>query len=127
MSGGIEVDTKKVKCNGLLRWHFFAHLYLIASVNMKCISQTKEGVIIKLRIIPRASKNEICGELGDALKIKLQAPPVEGKANKALIEFLADTLDISRNQISILSGDTGRNKRVLIAGVAIKDIEVSLT
>ena len=86
------------------------------------MTDTKHGVILTLRIVPRSSKNEVCGELGDALKIKLQAPPVEGKANKALIEFLSDRLDIPRNSISILSGDTGRNKRILISGIKAETV-----
>jgi hypothetical protein len=89
---------------------------------MNWLTETKNGIILTLRLVPRSSKNEICGEHGDALKIKLQAPPVEGKANKALIEFLADTLDISRSQISILSGETGRNKRILITGITAEAV-----
>jgi hypothetical protein len=67
--------------------------------------------------VPRASKNEIQGVHGDALKVRLQAPPVEGKANQALIRFLSDALDIPRSQLSIASGETGRNKAVLITSV----------
>ena len=89
---------------------------------MNWLTETKNGIVLTLRLVPRSSKNEICGEHGDALKIKLQAPPVEGKANKALIEFLADTLDISRSQISILSGETGRNKRVMIKDASPRQI-----
>lgn len=84
---------------------------------MNWMTETKDGIVLTIRVVPRASKNEITGELGDALKIRLQAPPVEGKANKALIQFLADTLDLPRNRISILSGDTGRNKRILLTGI----------
>jgi uncharacterized protein (TIGR00251 family) len=67
--------------------------------------------------VPRASKNEIQGVHGDALKVRLQAPPVEGKANQALIRFLSDALNIPRSQLSIASGETGRNKAVLVTGV----------
>ncbi len=88
-------------------------------MNKNWITQSGKDVTLKLHIVPRSSRTEICGEHGDALKIKLQAPPVEGKANKALIEFLSDTLDIPRSNISILSGDTGRNKRVLIRGIPL--------
>ena len=90
------------------------------------ISPSTNGTVISLRIVPRSSKNEVCGELGDALKIKLQAPPVEGKANKALIEFLAKALDVPRNRISILAGDTGRNKRILVSGLPPTAIEQRL-
>ena len=93
---------------------------------MNWLTETKNGIVLTIRVVPRASKNEIAGELGDALKIRLQAPPVEGKANKALIQFLADTLDISRSQITILSGDTGRNKRILLTGVSHHAVENAL-
>jgi uncharacterized protein (TIGR00251 family) len=85
---------------------------------MEWIRETAKGVRLPVRAVPRAAKNEIQGVQGDALKIRLQAPPVEGKANQALIRFLSDTLDISRAQISIASGETGRNKAVLITGLS---------
>lgn len=84
---------------------------------MEWIRETAKGVLLPVRAVPRASKNEIQGIHGDALKVRLQAPPVEGKANEALVRFLSDTLDISRAQISIASGETGRNKAVLITGI----------
>jgi uncharacterized protein len=84
---------------------------------MDWIRETSEGVILPVRAVPRASKNEIQGVHGDALKVRLQAPPVEGKANLALIRFLSDALDIPRAQLSIASGETGRNKAVLITGI----------
>ena len=84
---------------------------------MEWIRETAKGVLLPVRVVPRASKNEIQGIHGDALKIRLQAPPVEGKANQALIRFLSETLDIPRAQISVASGETGRNKAVLIEGL----------
>jgi uncharacterized protein (TIGR00251 family) len=76
-----------------------------------------DGVVLTLRIVPRAARNEISGEMGNALKIRLQAPPVEGKANRALIAFLADALDVPRRAIASVSGETGRNKRVVVTGM----------
>lgn len=87
-------------------------------VRMEWVKETRNGVLLPVRAVPRASKNEIQGIHGDALKIRLQAPPVEGKANAALIRFLSDALGISRTQISIASGETGRNKAVLITGLS---------
>ena len=84
---------------------------------MSWIVPHADGVLLTLRIVPRASKNEVSGEMAGALKIRLQAPPVEGKANRALIDFLADVLDVSRNALDIVSGETGRNKRVFVARV----------
>ena len=85
---------------------------------MDWIRETSKGVVLPVRAVPRASKNEIQCVHGDALKVRLQAPPVEGKANQALIRFLSDALDIPRSQLSIASGETGRNKAVLIAGIS---------
>ena len=75
------------------------------------------GCVVNVRIIPRASKNQVQGVLGDALKIRLQAPPVDGKANDALVRFLADSLDLPARNIRLLSGETARNKRVLLSGL----------
>ena len=89
---------------------------------MDWIRETSKGVLLPVRAVPRASKNEIQGVHGDALKVRLQAPPVEGKANQALIRFLSDALDIPRSQFSIASGETGRNKAVLITGLSKEDL-----
>lgn len=78
---------------------------------------SSNGIILTVRLVPRASRNEIAGEQGDALRIRLQAPPVDGKANKALIEFLAEVLDVPRSAVSIESGATSRMKRVRINGI----------
>ena len=85
---------------------------------MEWIRETTKGVLLPVRAVPRASKNEIQGVHGNALKVRLQAPPVEGKANQALIRFLSEALDISRAQFTIASGETGRNKAVLITGLS---------
>jgi len=85
---------------------------------MSCLREDKAGLILTVRAVPRASRNEIAGEANDALRIRLQAPPVDGKANKALLRFLADTLGVAPSRLTLLSGETGRNKRVLIAGVS---------
>jgi uncharacterized protein (TIGR00251 family) len=85
---------------------------------MNSISQSKDGIVINVKVVPRASKNEIAGELAGALKVRLQAPPVEGKANKALVGFLSEVLDVSKSSIEILSGETGRKKKVLVRGIS---------
>ncbi len=80
---------------------------------------TKKGtdIVIAVHVVPRASRDEISGEFNDSLKIRLKAPPVEGKANKALRKFLAKKLHIPLNAISIITGDTGRNKSIQITGI----------
>jgi uncharacterized protein (TIGR00251 family) len=85
---------------------------------MDWIKETAKGIILPVRAVPRASKNEIRGIHGEALKVRLQAPPVEGKANQALIRFLSEALAVPRSQITIASGETGRNKTVLITGLS---------
>ncbi len=85
------------------------------------------GVTIIVRVVPRASHSEVQGTQGDALKVRLQAPPVEGKANRALVEFLAERLDVAKSQISIVSGDTGRIKRVRIQGVTLERVAGLIT
>ena len=93
---------------------------------MPYLTDTPDGAVLSLRIIPRAHKNAIQGEHGDALKIRLCAPPVEGAANSALIEFLSDALSIPRARVQLLSGATSRNKRILLAGLSTSAIRERL-
>ena len=90
---------------------------------MPWLTDTPAGAVLNLRIVPRAHKNAIQGELGDALKIRLCAPPVEGAANAALVEFLADTFALPRARVQLLSGATSRTKRVLLAGLTASAIQ----
>ena len=76
-----------------------------------------EGVTLRLHIQPGAKKTEVVGLHGEALKIRLAAPPVDGKANACLIAFLADRLGVARAAISLLSGESSRAKRVHVSGV----------
>jgi len=75
---------------------------------------------------PRARKNAVSGEMGDALKLALTAPPVEGKANAACVEFLADLLDVPRSSITIAAGETSRNKVIRVAGLSAAEVEQRL-
>jgi hypothetical protein len=84
---------------------------------MFVIQENKTGVMIAVKIHPRAKKNAITGELGDALKVSLTAPPVEGKANEACIEFFAKLLKVPRSSVTIASGASSRNKVIRVAGV----------
>ena len=81
------------------------------------IKETENYVTFSVRVQPRSSKNEICGIYGDAIKIKLTSPPVEGEANEGLIKFLSDILKISKGQIEIISGHKSRTKSIKIIGV----------
>jgi len=82
---------------------------------MACFEERDGCIILNVRVVPRASKDAIQGVLGDALKVRIQAPPVEGKANAYLIKFLSKQWNIPRSSIEILSGTTGRNKRLRIS------------
>ena len=85
--------------------------------------QEREGVVtFLLRVQPRASKDEIAGEMGGALKVRLQAPPVDDRANEALVEFLAQLLKTPRTAVRILSGERSRTKRIEIRGVTRQQI-----
>jgi uncharacterized protein (TIGR00251 family) len=77
---------------------------------------------LAVRVIPRSSREEVAGFSGDVVRIRLTAPPVENRANEALVRFLSRTLDVPRRQIGIVSGGTGRRKIVRVAGVAREDI-----
>ena len=76
------------------------------------IKQTKEGLVVSFRISPNAKKNEIIKE-NDVVKIKITAQPVDGKANKAVVEFLSKTFKIPKTSIVILKGETSKDKTIL--------------
>jgi len=84
---------------------------------MLLIHETETGVTFAVKVHPRAKKNAITGEVGDALKVALTAPPVEGKANEACVEFFAKLLKVPRASVSIASGLTSRNKLIRVVGL----------
>lgn len=77
-----------------------------------------DGVVLSLHIQPGAKKTEVAGPHGDALKIRLAAPPVDGKANAALVEFIARKVGAGRTAVELVSGQASRAKRVRVAGVS---------
>ena len=83
---------------------------------------SRNSVSFQVRVQPRASKDEIAGEMGGALKVRLRAPAVEDRANEALVEFLAELLKTSRSAVSILSGERSRVKRIEIRGVTRQQV-----
>lgn len=89
--------------------------------------QGREGVaIFSVRVQPRARKDEVVGEMAGALKVRLQAPAVENRANDALVLFLAQLLKTPKSAVRILSGDRSRTKRVEIRGVTEQQIQALL-
>ena len=79
--------------------------------------KTEQGTILPCRVQPRASKTGVSGIYGTAVKITLNAPPVDGKANASLCEFLAKKCGIAKSLASVISGDTARDKQVLLRGL----------
>ncbi len=97
---------------------------------MIALRETASGVSFPVRVQPRARRTEITGFMGEGddavLKIALAAPPVDGKANEALIRFFADLLEVSRSAVEILSGGQSRHKVVRIAGVKAEWVRARL-
>jgi uncharacterized protein len=86
------------------------------------LQESGGGVTFAVRIHPRANKNAIAGELGDALKLSLTAPPVDGRANAACIEFFAKLLKVSRSSVTIASGQTSRHKVIRVSGLSAEAV-----
>jgi uncharacterized protein (TIGR00251 family) len=84
------------------------------------------GLVLELLVQPRASRTRVAGEHGGRLKIQLAAPPVDGEANAALVEFLAGALGVRRAEVAILRGETGRRKTVRVAGASAAAAEAAL-
>jgi len=86
------------------------------------IRDTSQGATFAVRVQPRARKNAIVGELGDALKLALTAPPIEGRANEACIAFLAEFLKVARSSITITAGQSSRSKVVRVRGLTAAEV-----
>ena len=84
------------------------------------VQPTPGGVTIRVFVAPRSSANKVSGEHNGAVKIALTAPPVEGAANRALVEFLAKLLGVPRSAVSLVSGETSRQKTVKALGVSVE-------
>jgi len=84
--------------------------------------KNKKDLILKIKVEPRSSKSAIVGPYGDALKVKLTSPPVEGKANKELIALLSKELKIPKKDIELIAGQSSKNKTVKIVGLSKIDL-----
>ncbi len=85
------------------------------------IHDSPTGATFAINVHPRAKKDAITGELGNALKVALTAPPLDGRANEACIEFFAKALNVSRASVSIAAGQSSRNKVIRVAGLAAEE------
>ena len=90
---------------------------------LQALSAAENGVYISLHIQPGAKREAIAGLFGSSLKIALNAPPVDGKSNAALLRFLASKLGVAKKQIELCSGAASRDKRVFVSGVTIEQIK----
>jgi uncharacterized protein len=89
---------------------------------MAAINNSPAGATFAVKVHPRAKKNAIKGMVGDALKLSLTAPPVDGKANEACIDFFAKLLKLPRSSITIAAGHSGRNKVIRVAGLTAEQV-----
>jgi uncharacterized protein len=90
------------------------------------IHDSVSGATFAVKIHPRARKNAITAEVGDALKLSLTAPPVDGKANEACIDFFAKLLNVPRSSVTIASGQTSRNKVIRVEGLSAEQLRARL-
>jgi hypothetical protein len=87
------------------------------------IESTPGGVVIHVRVIPRAGRSGLAGTRDNALLVRLNAPPVEGAANAELLDILSDILHVPKRALTIVSGERSRSKRVLVSGLDIAAVE----
>jgi uncharacterized protein len=90
------------------------------------IEPTVSGVRIRLRVQPRAARTEVVGRHGDALRVRVTAPPVDGAANQALVRLLADRLGVPRGTVQVVAGETGRNKIIAVEGLSAPEARARL-
>jgi uncharacterized protein (TIGR00251 family) len=90
------------------------------------VKDTAAGASFEVRVHPRARKDAVTGQVGDALKISLTTPPIEGRANEACIEFFAKLLKVPRSSVTIASGLTSRNKVIRVAGLSAAELSERL-
>lgn len=90
------------------------------------INDTPSGVTFAIKVHPRAKKNAISGELGNALKVSLTSPPVDGRANEACVEFFAKLLKVARSSVTIAAGESSRTKVIRVTGLNAEEIRKRL-
>ncbi len=89
--------------------------------------QEKDGSLtFPVRVVPRAKKNEIVGVEGGVLRVRIAAPPVRGKANEVLVEFLAQALGVRKRQVEIIRGQRARNKTIRVRGLSEREARKKL-
>lgn len=99
----------------------------VGDVPDAAIAAGADGVTIRLRVLPRAARTVLDGRHGEALRLRVQAPPVDGAANEEVRRFVAATLGVRRIDVSILTGEHARDKVVLVRGVTLEEARAQLT
>ena len=90
---------------------------------MPYFTETPEGIVLNVKAQPRSSKAGIDGLLGDAVKVRIRCAPVDGKANKELVETLADAFDLPKSRVIFKSGETSKTKRILLQGLSAAEVK----
>ena len=90
---------------------------------MPYFAETPEGIVLNVKAQPRSSKAGIDGLLGDAVKVRIRCAPVDGKANKELVETLADAFDLPKSRVIFKSGETSKTKRILLQGLSAAEVK----
>jgi len=91
------------------------------------VRESGEGIVFQVRVVPRSSRSEVAGIQGDSLKVRLKAPPVEGRANEECIRFLAGLLGVKKDRVRIVSGLKSKTKTIAVSGLQKKDLETVMT
>ena len=90
------------------------------------LSVTPEGVLLNVKAAPRSSRAGLDGVVGDAVKVRVRSAPVDGKANRELVETLADAFGLSKSQVAFKGGETSKTKRILLRGISAADVRSRL-
>ena len=90
------------------------------------VEESASGVRFRVRVQPRASKTELAGAQGDAIRIRVAAPPVDDEANEELVRFIAKKLGVAKGAVTIVSGETGRDKLIEVNAVRVADVHTAL-
>lgn len=94
----------------------------MSDVRGEIVSDSPEGAVLVVRAAPRSSRSGIDGVFGDALRVRIRCAPVDGKANKELVETLADVFSLPKSKVKLIGGATSKNKRVLLAGIDAQEV-----
>ena len=90
------------------------------------LHQVGGEVHLSVKVLPRASKNEVIGVMGDELKLKVSAPPVDSAANEAVVELLADKLECPRRNVFLVRGQTSQHKTIGVRGISVEVVAIRL-